>query len=745
MNNGFDQQNPQPSQSSTQGLSLQDDTSVVSSLNQPAIPNEKSNQIVAQQIHRRPPLLRIVGLTLLILSLAGSAFLILNNISSNKATPETAGASSRIKSQTIALTALSKELKTSAQAANTLTVNGKVTVSNSLVLQPTTQPANPATGQIYFDQANNNLAFYNGTQFINLLGSTVNTQVINTQTINTSNVTINNQASGSAAVTGTPGSLAMFTSGTQLGDSMISQSGQSLTVGSSTTNAIQVGTGAGVQSTTLGSTAAGSATTLQAGTGNLGLLTGPASGETGALSIRTGDSGTTAAGDITIDTGHSVIDGELIEDKTFETGLEHMDPWFGDTVSQSSAQAHSGSFSLLATSTAPNWGIIEQLPGVSVTAGHQYYFSMWVRAGSVPRNITASGVWNGASGTVTLTPVVSSSSEWTEMTGLGVAPGGATSVYLRAQSVGSTGEVHYFDDMTVTDLSSSSAFAAINIGSADAKMVTIGNINQIGATTISGGSGIRLNSGAADTTIQGGVLSFTGSANSTIATTTGSLTLASAETASWGVSTAAAGVGGDLTIHAGRGGTDAVNNGGNLIIQGGAPNGAATPGSVIVRPLTDSTDTFHIQNSSSVPFFKADSSNMIISVVGTDTAYATLQITDAHVKSTQTTPPTISTPTNCGTTPTAAITAGSTDVAGSFTVTTGTGGTSSTCDVTVTFHRPYGAAPKSIVIVGKGDIGSVNRQIYVSSSNATTFSTSFAASAAGANSTAYTFNYWVVE
>jgi len=744
MNNGFDQQTPPPSQSSTQGLSLQDDPSVVSSLNQPIASSETSNQIVAQQIHKRPPLLRIAGLTLLVLSLAGSAFLILNNISANKA-PETSGASSRIKSQTIALTALSKELKTSAQAANTLTVNGKVTVGNSLVLQPTSQPASPATGQIYFDQTNNNLAFYNGTQFINLLGSTVNTQVINTQTINTSNVTINNAGSSSATLTGTPGSLAMFTSGTELGDSMVSQSGQTLMVGSDATTGVQVGTGTAIQNTTLGSTATGSATTLQAGTGNLRILTGPESGETGALSIRTGDSGTTAAGDITIDTGHSVINGELIEHKTFETGLDNMDPWFGDTISQSSAQAHTGSFSLLAASTAPNWGIIERLPGVGVTAGHQYYFSMWVRAGSVGRNITASAVWVGASGTVTFTPITSSSTGWTEMTALGVAPGGATSVYLRAQSVGNTGEVHYFDDMTVTDLSSSSTFAEISIGSADAKKVTIGNVNQIGATTINGGSGIKLNSGAADTTIQGGVLSFTGSAASTISTTAGSLTLASAESASWGISTAAAGIGGDLTVHGGRGGTDGVNNGGNLILQGGAPNGAATPGSVIVRPLTNSSDTFLIQNSASTTFLRADATNMIISVTGTNTAFATLQVTDAHIKTTQTTPPTISTPTNCGTTPTAAITAGSTDTAGSFTITTGTGGTSSTCDAIITFHQAYGAAPKSIIVVGKTDTGSVARQVYVTSASTTTFATSFAVSAAGANSTPYTFSYWIIE
>jgi hypothetical protein len=141
----------------------------------------------------------------------------------------------------------------------------------------------------------------------------------------------------------------------------------------------------------------------------------------------------------------------------------------------------------------------------------------------------------------------------------------------------------------------------------------------------------------------------------------------------------------------------------------------------------------------------ADTSAMTLTVSGSPTTFSKLILDNAHFASTQNTPPTAGTPANCGTTPTAAITAGSTDTAGSFTITTGTGGTSSTCDTVVTFNKAYGSAPKSIIVVGKTDAASALRQVYVSSETTTDFTVQFATSAGGANTTTYSFSYWVIE
>jgi hypothetical protein len=766
MNNGSEPANPlQSSQPMpAQELSLETDTPRPTFSRMPVNNEARPPTAVAEGAHKRRNWLRVVSLAILVIGVAVGAFLV-TRLQGKQGTQESnaTGSGTHIPRQTIALVSLSQQLARSTQSPDVLKVNGQLTVSSSLVLQPTVQPTNGITGQIYYDQTNNNIAFYNGSQFVNLLGSTVNTQVINTQVTN-----IFGGAGGVTTLNGAPGSIAMFTTANQLGSSLITQSGTTIAINSNKTAAnavtidsgsgatlqignsasdhnIQIGTGSGVQSTALGSVFGGSATTVQGGTGGVAIATGSTSGTSGSISITTGNSATTASGNITIDTGHSVISGQVIEDKTFEGGLDNMNAWFGNTIARSSAQSRSGIYSLAETGNAANWGIIETLPGVNVIAGHQYYFSVWVRAESTPRTITGTAVWNGASGTVALTPVSDNSTGWTEMTGLGVAPGGATSVYFEAQSTGAVGEVHYFDDMTVTDLSSSSAAAVITIGSANAKIVTIGNINQIGATSIFGGSGISLNSGAAGITMNGGVLSLTGSAASNINTSSGALTLTSEAAATWGVGTANTGAGGDLTLLAGRGGTDNNNNGGNLLLQGGAPNGTGAVGGVIVKPQVDSISAFQVQNATGTPLLAADTTGMIITVAGTDTQFGTLALANAHFRVTQTTPPTIGASANCGVAPSSAVAPGSTDSAGSFAITTGTGGTASTCDTIITFHGAYGAAPKSILVVGKTDAASAARQVYVSAATATTFTISFAASAGGANSTAYDFSYWVIE
>ena len=622
-----------------------------------------------------------------------------------------------------------------------LKVRGQLEVTNTLTLSPSGQPKNPVGGQLYFDQTLRQIQYYDGTQFVLLQGGSGPTiqNISNISTGGSAGDTITNvfnTTSGSGPnLTGTVGAIAMFTSSNSLGNSLIQQSGTVLQIASTSPSTVAVGSGLG-----------SSSTIIQGGTGNLSLETGDSNGITGSISITTGDSSTTASGNIAIDSGSGIIDGEVVEDKTFEGGLDNMQDWFNTSLATTTAQAHSGSQSLAVTPSSTFWGTIEILPGTPVTPGHQYHFSIWVRASTTPRTIGASIVWQGASTTTAFNSVVDSTTGWTEMTLTAPAPAGATSVSFRMQSsTGAAGDVHYFDDISITDLSSGSAISAIDIGSTNAKIITIGNLNQIGPTTIRGGSGVNIQSGAATTVINGGALSMTGNAASSLTTTSGALTLTSAAAATWGVGTASSGVGGDLTLRAGQGGSDGNNDGGDLILQGGARNGSGSPGSVIFRPPTDLADAFQIQNSSSAAFLVADSTNKKISIAGTGGSFAILALDNAHFRSVQTTAPTISIPLSCGAGPAAVVTAGSTDIAGSFSITTGTGGSSTSCDTTISFNTPYGSAPKSIIVVGKSDAASAARQIYVSSSSTSAFTTMFGVSAGGANATTYSFSYWIVE
>ncbi len=167
-------------------------------------------------------------------------------------------------------------------------------------------------------------------------------------------------------------------------------------------------------------------------------------------------------------------------------------------------------------------------------------------------------------------------------------------------------------------------------------------------------------------------------------------------------------------------------------------------GSAQLRTSTDSTTAFQVQNAAGTSILNVDTTGLVIKVAGNATTFATLTVDNAHFKSTQTNPPTIGTPTNCGTSPAASVAANSTDSAGSFTITAGTGGGYTSCDTVLTFNKTYGAAPKSIIVSPKGSATASARQIYGSASSATTLTVKFGTNPAG-DSESNQFYYWVVE
>ena len=216
-----------------------------------------------------------------------------------------------------------------------------------------------------------------------------------------------------------------------------------------------------------------------------------------------------------------------------------------------------------------------------------------------------------------------------------------------------------------------------------------------------------------------------------------------------------AGTGGDVWVQGGQGGNapgGSTNGaGGNITLSAGAAGAGAgtagTAGKVLVKNQANSTTAFQIQNTASTSLFTADTTGMVISVSGTTSTFATLTLDNAHFKSTQTNAPTIGTPSTCGTSPTAAVGTGSTDAAGSFHITAGTG-SPGTCSVVITFDKAYGAAPKSIIVSPQNKDGgtagtAAAKQIYISGSGTSTFTVTFGV--APAASEVNWFYYWVVE
>lgn len=112
----------------------------------------------------------------------------------------------KFKQQTAPLASISKKLGGVLQAnpSGAVTVNGRLQVTNSLVLQPSIATAPAITGQMYYDTTTNTLAYYNGTGFIHLQGGGSATNNIANNTYNTF---VTNASRGGVGINGSPGRL----------------------------------------------------------------------------------------------------------------------------------------------------------------------------------------------------------------------------------------------------------------------------------------------------------------------------------------------------------------------------------------------------------------------------------------------------------------------------------------------------------------------------------------------------------
>ena len=145
----------------------------------------------------------------------------------------------------------------------------------------------------------------------------------------------------------------------------------------------------------------------------------------------------------------------VVENKTFDGGLDNMTPWYGSRIASTPATAKRGRSSLAISATGGYWGVIENWPGqASVRPGVTYTFKASVAAGSAPGSITEQANWVDANdnslGTVTVGTVRDSKRGWTELTGTAKAPAGATHVALDFSSRSRSGAVTYLTDVTVT-------------------------------------------------------------------------------------------------------------------------------------------------------------------------------------------------------------------------------------------------------------------------------------------------------
>ncbi len=64
----------------------------------------------------------------------------------------------------------------------TVTVNGRLQVTDSIILSPSAKPNNPVAGQLYYDKTTNQLSYYNGQQFVGMGGTGAGGNITNITT-----------------------------------------------------------------------------------------------------------------------------------------------------------------------------------------------------------------------------------------------------------------------------------------------------------------------------------------------------------------------------------------------------------------------------------------------------------------------------------------------------------------------------------------------------------------------------------
>lgn len=132
---------------------------------QSPLPQNRSSQAAAR--NWRKAFIRS-GVSLLALALVGAGLLLFNTWRERPALPQT---SSAIESTNIPLSEFADSGSFTLLGGQSLIVNGQLRANESFVLAPQTQPATGERGQIYYDTNNDQLAYYNGTQFVNLPGT----------------------------------------------------------------------------------------------------------------------------------------------------------------------------------------------------------------------------------------------------------------------------------------------------------------------------------------------------------------------------------------------------------------------------------------------------------------------------------------------------------------------------------------------------------------------------------------------
>lgn len=751
----------------------------------PEAPQYASAPLPSPPVPKRNPWFRMLSIAASLVFLVVLILLFILQSHKNNAASQ-ANNQLHLKTQLIPLPQLSQELSTPLRGINTLTINGQLAVSNTLSLQPSTKPSSTTAGELYYDQATNLLGYYNGTAFVYLQGggSVINNITNNSTVIGgaTNNTFV---SGGGLSGQGTINTLTMFTSSGSIGNSLLSQNGSVVTIngstlvkGSNSLTALQVQNASGTAIFTTDTTNSAIVLGSDGSSPTTATLRGGAAIGANASGVNLtiqGSNGTGSAngGDIILETGQSPQGGIQFDSAAHASSS-------GSTVSTNFTVGTKKDRILFVTTDWATTSLTydgRPLTAIASISSAQHFgggafVELWYLLNPPSGTFTltaAAGGGGTAFGAVAYsgvnqtnpfnTPVTATSSSFgSTPSSMAVSTSNSSQIVVDGFSADKDGSSQVCSPISggqTTRWTVVQQFFPVNCGSD-----IVGNGGNItiswAATNVDWSDvGVALNPSVPGSTplqIIGGSTPDTLSDRLHI-TATGNIGIDNANPQYAldvnGVINASTSVYSPILDTVAPGTLTLGNLNASSIQIGNTSTNIPTSilGTVIVKPTpgNNSSTDFQIQNASNTPLLLADTTNTVITVAGSGSTVATLNLSNARLESTQTTAPTSGTPANCGTSPTSAVTAGSTDTAGSISITTGSG-SPTTCDTAITFNKPYGSTPKSIIVTPTTSVGgaTASANIRVSSAGATSLTLQIAPNNPVA-STTYSFYYVVIE
>jgi hypothetical protein len=338
---------------------------------QPLISQEQPTENRTRRFWRRKPWIMLLVIAILILGAVIAAFIVFTR---NKT--EDTPVANKFTSVRIPLNELLSGKELALSGASNVIVNGTLQVNGAFLLAPSLQPTGAKPGQIYYDQGTNQLAYFNGTNFIFLTGPQPASGIqslggaTGLLTLGGGLTLTDNQLSngGVISVQGQAGAVTFTAGAGMIINGTNFSNGGVISIASGTPNVIVSDDGSG--NVTISTTPGGTGTVTSAG-GTVGAIPVFTAGQNIEDSIITqAGLAVTIAGDLTV-TGNLNLSNALTvaSGGTGTTTLANNGVLVGQGVSAiASITAGGAGLCLLSTAGAPAWGVCPGGSGGGVTS-----------------------------------------------------------------------------------------------------------------------------------------------------------------------------------------------------------------------------------------------------------------------------------------------------------------------------------------------------------------------------------------